>query len=100
VAPVLAVLGEGCEAEVFLLVVQAVVVDVVHEKVFGCVEDFAVHFDAFTVLFSDGIISFLAIFCEPLVSCESVVVFGIDDGEQALSERYCAWRRVFGVCGA
>ena len=96
----MAVVGDGCEAEVFLLVVQAVVVDVVHEKAFGCVEDFAVHFDAFTVFFSDGIISFLAIFCEPSVASEAAVVFGIDDGEQALSERYCAWRRVFRVCGA
>ena len=80
-AEVSAVLGECAEAEVALSVVEAIVVDVVDDEMVGGVGDLAVHFDAFAVLFSNGVVGLVGSFCKPGESGESRVVFGVDEGE-------------------
>lgn len=85
---VLAVLGEGCIAEVVVAVVQAVVVDVINDKMVGGIGDLAVHFDAFAVFFSNGVVIIRSAFSEPGVLAEDGVIFGIDDGELSAGKRY------------
>ena len=94
---VLAVLGEGCIAEVVIAVVQAVVVDVVNYEMVRGVGDLAVHFDAFAVFFSNGVIILRGAFSEPGVLAEERIVFGIDDGELSAGKRYEAGCGIFGV---
>ena len=74
-------------------------VDVVDYEMVGGVEDLAVHFDAFSVLFSDGVIVLRGAFGEPGILAEAGIVFGIDDGEQATGERYESGGVIFGVGG-
>jgi len=81
------------------LVVQAVVVDVVNDEMVGGVEDLAVHFDAFSVFFSHGVVCSLATFCKPGEFAEAGIVFGIDYGEFSAGEGYEAGGVVFGVGG-
>ncbi len=78
---VLAVLGEGAGAEVGVAVVQAIMVDVVNNEMVGSVGDLAVHFDAFAVFFSNGVVIFVSAFGEPGILAQVRVVFGVDDGE-------------------
>jgi hypothetical protein len=78
---VAAVLGEGAKPKITLAVVQAVVVNVVDYEMVGGIEDLAVHFDAFAVFFSHGVVIVVCAFCEPGKMAEAWVVFGIDDGE-------------------
>ena len=54
-AGVSAVLGEGAQPQVLLSVVQAVMVDVVHDQVVRGLHDFAVHLDALAAGFSGGV---------------------------------------------
>ena len=78
---VLAVLGEGSIAEVVVAVIQAVVVDMVDDEMVGGVGDLTVHFDAFAVFFSNGIVIIFSAFGEPGILAEDGVVFGVNDGE-------------------
>ena len=84
----MAVLSEGAETEVLLLVVEAVVIDVVDYEMVRGVGDLAVHFDAFAVFFSNSVVRLVGIFCEPGKSAEARIVFGIYDGELSAGERY------------
>ncbi|MHC4155825.1 MAG: hypothetical protein ACYST6_13005 [Planctomycetota bacterium] len=88
---------EKAESEVFLLVVQAVVVNVVDYEMVGGVGDLTVHFDAFSVLFSNSVVILICTFCEPGKPAEVRVVFGIDDGELSAGERDEAWCAAFAV---
>ena len=92
-------MSEGCKAEVAPAVVQAVVVDVVNDEMVGGVEDLAVHFDAFAVFLSNGVVIIRRAFCEPGVLAEAWVVFGVDDGELSAGERYEAGGVVLGIGG-
>ena len=74
-------MGESCKAKITPAVVQAVVVDVVNDEMVGGVGDLAVHFDAFAVFFSDGVVIFVSAFGEPGVLTQAGIVFGIYDGE-------------------
>jgi len=87
-ADVPAVLGEGAGAEILFSVVQALMVDVVDYEVVGGVCYLSVHFDAFSILFANGIVILLCAFSEPGVLGESGVVIGIDDSEPAAGKRY------------
>ena len=62
---VFCVVGEGAEAEVFLSIVQAIMVDVVDDEVVGGVCYLAVHFYGFPILFSGGVESVVRGFGEP-----------------------------------
>lgn len=97
---VLAVLREGCEAEVTPAVVQAVVVDMVNYEMVGGVCDLAVHFDAFSGFFSHGVECFPATFGKPGELAKALVVFGIDDGEPAAGEGYEAGCAILGAGGS
>ncbi len=72
---------EGRKAKITRAVVQAVVVDVVDDEMVGGVCDLAVHFDAFAVFFSNGVVIFISAFGEPSVLAQAGIVFGIYDGE-------------------
>jgi len=86
-------------AEVGVAVVQAVVVDVVNDEMVGDVGDLAVHFDAFAVFFSNGVVIFISAFGEPGILAQDGIVFGVDDGELAAGERYEARGAVLGFGG-
>lgn len=90
-------MSESCKAKITPAVVQAVVVDVVNDEMVGGVGDLAVHFYAFAVFFSNGVVIFISAFGEPDILAEERIVFGIDDGELAACERYHAWHIVPGV---
>ena len=92
-------MSEGCIAEVGVAVVQAVVVDVVNDEMVGGVGDLAVHFDAFAVFFSNGVVIFISAFCEPGMLAQDGVVFGVDAGELAAGEKYEAGGAVLGFGG-
>lgn len=87
-AEVPAILGESAVAQVFFPVVQAVMVDMVHDKMLRSVHDLPVHFDALTAGFSHGVKIPVRSFGEPCIFAQPQVIFGIDDGEQAASQRY------------
>ena len=70
-----------CEAEVTLSVVPAVMVDVVDYEMIGGVEDLAVHFDAFAVFFSNGVVVLRCSFRKPGILAQARIVFGIDNSE-------------------
>ncbi len=92
-------MGESCKAKITPAVVQAVVVDVVNDEMVGGVGDLAVHFDAFAVFFSNGVVIFISAFGEPGVLAQDGVVFGIDDSELAAGKRYEARGAVLGFGG-
>ena len=92
-------MGESCKAKVAVAVVQAVVVDVVNDEMVGGVGDLAVHFDAFAVFFSNGVVIIRGAFGEPGILAEDGVVFGVDDGELAAGKRYEARCAVLGFGG-
>jgi len=92
-------LGEGCKAKITPAVVQAVVVDVVNDEMVGGVGDLAVHFYAFAVFFSNGVVIFISAFHKPGILAQDGVVFGIDDGEFPLGQRYEAGGAVLGFGG-
>ena len=92
-------MSEGCIAEVGVAVVQAVVVDVVNDEMVGGVGDLAVHFYAFAIFFSNGVVIFISAFDEPGILAQDGVVFGVDDGELAAGKRYEAGGVVLGFCG-
>ena len=96
---VLTVLGECCKAEVALLVVQAVMVDMVNNEMVGGVDNLAVHFDAFAVLLSYGVVTFFRAFRKPGESAQARIVFGIDDGEFTPCERDPPGCAIMGVGG-
>jgi len=75
------------------------VVDVVNDEMVGGVGDLAVHFDAFAVFFSNGVVIFRCAFGEPGVLAEERIVFGVNDGELAAGERYEARCAVLGFGG-
>ncbi len=74
-------MGESCKAKITPAVVQAVVVDVVNDEMVGGVGDLAVHFYAFAVFFSNGVVILRGAFCEPGVLAQDGIVFGVDGGE-------------------
>jgi len=74
-------LGESCKAKITPAVVQAVVVDVVNDEMVRGVGDLAVHFYAFAVFFSNGVVILGGAFGEPGVLTQAGIVFGIYDGE-------------------
>ncbi len=80
-AEVTAVLGEGAGAQVTLAVIQAVVVNMVNHEMVRGVGDLAVHFDAFAVFFSNGVVIVRGAFRKPGILADARVVFGIDDGK-------------------
>jgi len=92
-------LCESCKAKITPAVVQAVVVDVVNYEMVGGVGDLAVHFDAFAVFFSRGVVIIRGAFCEPGILAQDGVVFGVDDGKLAAGERYEARGAVLGFGG-
>jgi len=61
---------------------------VVNDEVVGGVGYLAVHFDAFAVLFANGVVVFRGAFSEPGILAQLGIVFGIDDCELAAGERY------------
>ena len=79
------------------MVVEAVVIDVVDYEMVRGVGDLAVHFDAFAVFFSNGVVIIFSAFGEPGILAEDGVVFGIDDGELAAGKRYEAGDGIFGI---
>jgi len=81
-------LGESCKAKITPAVVQAVVVDVVNDEMVGGVGDLAVHFDAFAVFFSNGVVILRGAFDEPGILAQVRIVFGANGGELAAGERY------------
>ncbi len=72
---------EGCKAKITPAVVQAVVVDVVNYEMVGGVHNLAVHFYAFAVFFSNGVVITRGAFGEPGILAQAGIVFGIYDGE-------------------
>jgi len=84
-AEVPAVLGESANTQVFLAVVQAVMVDVVHDQMVRSVHYLAVHFDAPAILLPHGVEIPARTLGEPGIFAQPQIVFGIDDGEQAAS---------------
>ena len=92
-------MSEGRKAEIAIAVVQAVVVDVVNYEMVGGVGDLAVHFYAFAVFFSNGVVILISAFSEPGILAQDGVVFGVDDGELAAGERYEARGEVLGFGG-
>ena len=83
-------------ADVAVAVIQAVVINVVNDEMVGGVGDLAVHFDAFAVFFSNGVVIFISAFSEPDILAQDGVVFGVDDGELAAGKRYEAGGAVLG----
>ena len=84
-AEVPAVLGESADSQVFLSIVQAVMVDMVHDQMVRSVHYLPVHFDALTAGFSYGVEILVRTFGEPGIFAQPQVVFGIDYGELAAS---------------
>ncbi len=98
-AGVSAVLGEGAQAQVLLSVVQAVMVDVVHNQVVRGLHDLAVHLDALAAGFSGGVAILARPFREPGILAQARIVLGIDDGEFAPRQRDQARRAAAGAGG-
>ena len=86
-AEVPAIFGESADAQVFLAIVQAVMVDMVHDQMVRSVHYLAVHFDAPAAGFSHGVEIPARTLGEPGIFTQPLVVFGIDDSEQAASQR-------------
>lgn len=99
-AQIPAVLGKGTNAQVFISIVQAVVVNMINDQMVRGVGDLAVHFNALAVFFSHGVVILIRTFCKPGISAQAVVIFGIDDSELATGQRYQAGRSVPGVGGS
>ena len=98
-AGVPAVLGEGAQAQVPLAVIQAVMVDVVHDQMVRGAHDFAVHFEGLAVGFSHGVAILVRPFRKPGILAQARIVLGIDDGELAPRQRDQAGRAGAGVGG-
>ena len=87
-AEVPAVLGESADPQVFFPVIQPVMVDMVHDKMVRSVHYLPVHFDANAAGFSHSVKIPVRSLREPGIFTQRLVVFGIDDSEQAASQRY------------
>jgi hypothetical protein len=95
VYPVVAVL-HGCGAsQVGYAIIEAVMVDVIDEKMAGRIENLAVHLNMFPLFITymdpaDGVISVFGLVGVPFVFIQSLEIFRIDDGVLSLSKRYPA----------
>ncbi len=98
-ASISAVLGEGAQTQVRLAVVQAVVVDVVHDEMVRGVHDLTVHFDALAARFSHGVAILRRSFGEPCIATQTRIVLGIDDSAFAPCERDPPRREIMGISG-
>ena len=83
---VAAVFGESTNPQVLLTIVQAVMVDVVHDEIVRGVNNPAVHFDTFAVFFSNGVAIFPRPFGEPSILAKPRIVIGIDNCKQAAGQ--------------
>jgi len=97
-AEVPAVLGESADAQVFLAIVQSVMVDVVNDQMGRSVHYLPVHFDAPAAGFSHGVEIPVRTLGEPFIFAQPQVVFGVDDSELTASQRYNA-RSLFPYIG-
>ena len=89
-AEVPTVLSESAKTQVFFTVVQAVMVDMIHNQMVRSVHNLPVHFDALAAGFSYGVKILVRSLREPCIFAQPQVIFGIDDCEQAASQRYNA----------
>ena len=85
---VAAILGERANTQIFFAIVQAVMVDVVHDEMVRSVHYLAVHFDTLAAGFSHGVEIPVRTLGEPCIFAQPQVVFGINDGELTPSQRY------------
>ena len=92
VVGVLPVIGRP---EVRIAIIEAVMVDVIDEKMIGRVENLAVHLDMFPLFITDmnpadGIIRVFGLVGVPFVFAQPLEIFRVDDGVLSLCQRYPA----------
>jgi len=95
VYPVVGVLAASRRAEVCFAIIQAVMVDMIDEKMVGRVDNLAVHFHMLPLVEThmnppDGIIGVFGLIGVPFVLVQSREILRIDDGVLSLCQRYPA----------